>query len=213
MRDGLYVQYGCGLDAPAGWLNFDASPTLRVERFPLIGSHLSAVFKRNVAPFPANVRYGDILKSLPVSDKSCIGIYCSHVLEHLALEDFRKAVLNTKLLLKPDGVFRFVVPDLTFYIRQYCENTTPESAPQFMRATGLGELTRNRGFKGILQEILGNSRHRWMWDYPSLERELRQAGFARVRQAAIGDSIDSMFTRVEREERWINCLGIECKLK
>jgi hypothetical protein len=27
-----YVQYGCGLLAPQGWINFDASPRLRIER-------------------------------------------------------------------------------------------------------------------------------------------------------------------------------------
>ena len=172
MSGGVYVQYGCGWDAPAGWLNFDASPTLRVERLPLFGLRLSAVLKGNAAPFPANVQYGDIVRGLPLSKRSCKGIYCSHVLEHLCLDDFRKALINSQALLQSDGVFRLVVPDLAFYVRQYCKNSGPDSAPEFIRATGLGERSRSRGAKGIVQELMGNSRHRWMWDYPSLERSV-----------------------------------------
>jgi hypothetical protein len=49
-----------------------------------------------------------------------------------------------------------------------------------------------------------------MWDYPSIENELRQAGFQKIRRANYGDSEDSMFRKVEEKERWEDCLGIEC---
>jgi len=213
MSEGLYVQFGCGWDAPAGWLNFDASPTLRLERVPFIGRPLSTALKRNPEPFPASVLYGDIVRGLPVGNQSCVGIYCSHVLEHLALDEVRKALRNTKSLLKVGGTFRLVVPDLAYHIRQYGQNTTTGSALEFMRATGLGEESRARGWKGLVQELLGNSRHRWMWDLSSLTSELVNAGFENVRRASIGDSADPMFSRVEREDRWINCLGIECRAR
>ena len=56
-----YLQYGCGWWAPKGWRNFDASPTLRFERLPLIGW----LYTRNSQRFPENVEYGDIVKGLP----------------------------------------------------------------------------------------------------------------------------------------------------
>ena len=43
MTEGYYLQYGCGWDALDGWLNFDASPTLRMERIPAVGKALSAL--------------------------------------------------------------------------------------------------------------------------------------------------------------------------
>ncbi|MHB1945332.1 MAG: class I SAM-dependent methyltransferase [Metallibacterium sp.] len=211
MNDGLYVQYGCGWHAPDGWINFDASPTLRIERIPMFGAGLSSTLKRNSTPFPNNVRYGDIVKGLPLAKESCCGIYCSHILEHLSLEDFRKALANTKIILKPSGIFRLVLPDLAFHVRQYIENVSPDSALEFMHATGLGESSRARGVRGLLQEFIGNSRHRWMWDYLSLERELGQSGFKFIRVAVMGDSADAKFNLVERQERWANCLGVECK--
>lgn len=84
MNDFRYVQYGCGWSAPRGWRNFDASPTLRFERLPLIGR----LYTRNASRFPENIEYGEIVKGLPVSSGSCNGVYCSHILEHLSLDDY-----------------------------------------------------------------------------------------------------------------------------
>ncbi len=94
-----YLQYGCGWSAPKGWRNFDASPTLRFERLPLIGR----LYTRNSQRFPENVEYGDIVKGLPVAEESFHGVYCSHVLEHLSLADFRTALINTWRILKGGG--------------------------------------------------------------------------------------------------------------
>ena len=53
--------------------------------------------------FPGNVEHGDITKELPLSEGSANAIYASHVLEHLPLEDFRKAIQNTYKYLKKGG--------------------------------------------------------------------------------------------------------------
>lgn len=46
------------------------------------------------------------MKGLPnIKKESCDAIYCSHVLEHLCLVDFRIALLNTFNILKIGGVF------------------------------------------------------------------------------------------------------------
>jgi hypothetical protein len=67
-----------------------------------------------------------------------------------------------------------------------------------------------RGFPAFIALWLGNSQHLWMWDYKSLEAELRSAGFVGIRRAAFGDSSDPLFSLVEDPERWDDCLGIEC---
>jgi hypothetical protein len=33
-----FTQFGCGLCAPPTWLNFDASPAMRLQRLPAIGN-------------------------------------------------------------------------------------------------------------------------------------------------------------------------------
>jgi SAM-dependent methyltransferase len=148
-----FVQFGCGWSAPAGWTNFDASPTLRYERIPLLGKF----YTRNRLRFPPNVRYGDIVRGLPLSPSSCDAIYCSHVLEHLARDDLRTSLRNTSGLLKPKGVFRLVVPDLEFYVMRYNADMSAEACERFLVETGLGVISRNRGLRGLLRTHLNEN--------------------------------------------------------
>lgn len=208
MKNNNYVHYGCAWKiAPAGWKNFDASPTLRFERIPLLGR----IFTKNESRFPKNVEYGDIAKGLPVPDNSCKVVYCSHILEHLSLKDFRLALINTYRILQPGGIFRFVVPDFENAIQNYLLNESHEDAYVFLKETAIGQEERNRGLKAFILEWLGNSRHLWMWDYKAIYFELQTAGFVEIRRAQFGDYSLFIFKEVEDQARWKNCLGIECK--
>lgn len=202
-----YVQYGCGLVAPEGWLNFDVSPTLRLQRLALVGGF----FRARLAPrFPDAVRLGDIRTGLPVAPGSVSGAYCSHVLEHLSLEDCRRALRNTFTMLRPGGRFRFVMPDLRWYAEAYVRDKGPRGAPTFMRETNLGHEQRPRGMGGMLRTWLGNATHLWMWDYESMAAELAGAGLTQIRRAVFGDCVDQRFNAVEEISRWKDQLGVEC---
>jgi predicted SAM-dependent methyltransferase len=203
----LTVQFGCGWSAPESWRNFDASPTLRFERVPILGR----LHTKNASRFPANVEYGDIVKGLPIGAQSCRAVYCSHVLEHLCLADFRVALRNTHRVLRPGGIFRLVLPDLRYSIDQYVAGSACNAAMIFMEQTALGQARRTRGLRSLLAASLGNSSHRWMWDYESMQTELENAGFVEVRRASFHDSSESCFLDVEDWGRWENCLGAECK--
>jgi len=207
----LYVQYGCGLCAPSEWTNFDASPTLRIQQTPMLGWLLR---KRLNAIFPRNVKYGDIIKGLPINDNSCDGIYCSHVLEHMALNDFRIALNNTFRLLKANGIFRCVVPDLEWAAKVYLDSLSsgnPNASINFINETLLGLNARPRTIKELLGASFGNSHHLWMWDAKSLAHELAQAGFKEIRRCKFNDCNDSMFKLVEGEGRFRNSVGMECR--
>jgi hypothetical protein len=201
-----HIQYGCGFCAPPQWLNFDASPTLRLQKLPLV-ARLSIPERRR---FPANVRYGDILRGLPVKARSSEAVYCSHVLEHLSLNDFRVALTNTRQLLAERGIFRLVVPDLRTAAERYLADSSGTAAVRFMTETILGTAERSRGVGGLLRAWLGNSRHLWMWDYESLSEELTAAGFTGIRPARAGDSEDPNFAAVEEASRWVDAVGIQC---
>lgn len=203
----LYVQYGCGMSAPPLWKNYDASPTLRFERIPVLGK----LYTKNANRFPENVEYGDIVKGLPLPERSCVGLYSSHVLEHLALDDFRIALKHSFALLQPGGIFRLVVPDIEVLARTYLESDAPEACETFIRATSLGRVTRPRGAIGLIKNFLANNEHLWMWDFKSLKRELSTAGFDEIRRCAPGDSADPNFKHVENPERFIDAVAIECR--
>ncbi|MDH3639601.1 MAG: methyltransferase domain-containing protein [Gammaproteobacteria bacterium] len=205
--DNLYVHIGCGLKAPSTWINFDASPRVQISGLPLIG----IPFRRFRSPFPDNVRYGDITKGLDIPDNSCRAIYASHVIEHLSLTDARKALKNIYNLLQPEGLFRFVVPDLERLARDYLSRQDATACYDFMTHTMLGWETKPKTLAQYLMNWRGNSKHLWMWDYRALCAELSQFDFVEMRRATIGDSGNRNFADVEEEDRWKNCLGIECR--
>lgn len=202
----LLVHYGCGHEAPADWLNFDSSPTIIFERLPLVGRFV----KKNATCFPANVHRGDIVRGPLVPPGSAALVYCSHTLEHLALEAFHAALRHTFVMLRPGGRFRLVLPDLEFCARAYLADSVPTAAHAFMEQTMLGVRHRPRGLREFIRHWLGGSEHLWMWDFKSIRYELEAAGFTGIRRASFGDSTDARFKSVETRGRWNNALGVEC---
>jgi hypothetical protein len=205
----FYLQYGCGWSAPREWSNYDASLTLKWERIPLLGR-----YTKNAKPFPAHVRPGDIVTGLPVADESCQGIYASHVLEHLSLEDFHKALTNTYRLLKRGGIFRLVVPDLEWAAREYVarlDRGEPDANAFFLRETDLGHQRRDYGLQGVVTQLFRTSLHLWMWDELSLARALQDHGFVQVRRCSFGDCEDKMFALVEEVGRFEKAVAMEAR--
>jgi predicted SAM-dependent methyltransferase len=206
-----YVQYGCGLSAPEQWVNYDASPTLQIQNAPVLGGLLKNQLNTH---FPANVRFGDIIKGLPEEVNSVDGLYSSHTLEHLSLSDMRRALANSYAVLKKGGIFRCVVPDLEYAAREYLRrlDSGDENASHFfMENTLLGVPQRARGLKGLASTYFGNSHHLWMWDRKSLHAELRNAGFIDIRECRFNDSEDPMFKHVEDPSRFEFAVALEAR--
>ncbi len=207
---GMYVQFGCGFCAPEGWRSFDSSYTLLYERLPIVGR----LFTKNSSRFPPSVQYGNVVKGLPVAPNSCRGIYASHVLEHLAFEDCRIALANTYRALRPDGIFRLIVPDLELDARRYLQalaTESPSAGEAFMESMALGRRRQPSGIIPLLYSFLNSSAHLWMWDFPSMRHQLEEAGFVRVRRCSYHDSDDPGFLLVEDALRFEGALAIEAR--
>lgn len=197
----LNVQYGAGWSAADGWLNYDGSPSVWLERLPVFGGFL----KVNAARFPEAILYGDVVKGLPVPPGSAKAVYASHVLEHLSFEDCKTALANTYAMLRPGGVFRLIVPDLEARGEAYLRavrHDDAEGANNFCRSTLFGQITRPRGPLNILRSVLGNNHHLWMWDERSMHQALAAAGFVDIRRCRMGDAADPAFAAVEDAARF-----------
>jgi SAM-dependent methyltransferase len=163
------------------------------------------IHKNNIR-FPENVKFGDIVRGLPVDDDSASGVYASHVLEHLSREDFEAALKNTYDVLAPGGIFRLIVPDLEIRAKLYLERISrgdKQANDWFMESAHLGLKRRSRSLLQVMSRVLGNSHHLWMWDFTSMERALEVAGFTAIRRCRRGDSGDPMFDKVEEEGRFV----------
>jgi predicted SAM-dependent methyltransferase len=206
-----YVQFGCGTCAPQSWRNFDAGPAFWLQKnFPFLKS---ALVKRGFPAYPRNIEFGDVIKGLPIAPGSAKAVYSSHVLEHMALEEFRLAIRNVYRYLRAGGVFRMVLPDLEYLARAYLGDSRVNAASHFMHDSCLGEEKLVRGLRGLPRMLFGRSKHFWMWDYKAISPELADAGFVKIRRARIGDSPDARFRDVEEIDpgRWQNCLGVQCE--
>ena len=202
------LQYGCGLSAPSDWENYDGSPTLWLQKLPLVGSFLTT----GRVKFPKTICFADVTRTIPVPSASMDYVYCSHVLEHLARDDLKSALRETLRILKPGGVFRGVMPDLAHEVDTYLtKRGGAEASVNFMQSSLLGLERRPRGIAEILVSLLGNDRHLYLWDFAGIERELHDAGFISVRRAEFGDHRSDVFRTVEEKGRWDNCLGFECE--
>jgi len=201
------VNYGCGFTAPSQWMNYDSSLTLRFERIPILGR----IYTKNGKRFPKNVKYGNIVRGLPVKNESIDIAFSSHMLEHLSLDDFRTALNNTVKMLKCGGVFRLVVPDLRFLAEVYLKSKDKDACVQFVRNTLMGEEIGMKNLITILYSAFQNRKHLWMWDYNSIKYELESAGFINVRECSFGDAENSMFNLVEEKSRFLMAVCVECK--
>ena len=202
------VQFGSGPTAYPGWLNYDCSPTLRIQRLPIVGAlarrKMSTVFDRSVL-------YGDTRTGLPLGAGTVSFLYCSHVLEHLSLEDFRLSLADCFRILVPGGIFRGVMPDLEAVVANYLHDKSLNACSRMMESSYLAVVSRPRGLVGLAKMLWGNSRHLWLWDYRGTKQELEMAGFIDVRRAQFGDSSHSEFNEMEVFESWDKQLGFECR--
>ena len=100
----MNINIGCGYHTGKCWVNYDVTPTARIQKIPFIGKFLVKKSER----FPDEVIYGDIRKKPLSKLGEANNIYCSHTLEHMCLEDMRLALKN--IFMMADEVVVFPVP-------------------------------------------------------------------------------------------------------
>jgi predicted SAM-dependent methyltransferase len=96
--DGLYINLGCGARVREGWINADFTQTL------------------------PGVMVCDLTRALPFGDESAVVVYASHVLERFNRDDALCFLQECRRILKPGGVLRLVVPDLSWLVDSYRTN-------------------------------------------------------------------------------------------
>ncbi len=204
----MNIHIGCAYTIGKSWKNYDATPTAVLEKIPLIGK----IIKINQKRFPNELIYGDITRKLLSPKNEAQNIFCSHVLEHLSNDEMKNALDNIYKMLKPNGCFRLIVPNLENRVKKYIED---KDANNFIENLGMGQKNINKNFFSKIKSIFGNTKHLWMYDYNSLSLELKKIGFINIRNCNFGDSQIEVFSEIEEKNRFIDDNGmpeicIEC---
>lgn len=115
------VNLGCGTRFSDGWVNIDTRP---------VSGDVIKHDLRNGIPLPAE--WADV-------------VYCSHVFEHLAPEEVPDFLYECYRVLRNNGIFRIVVPDLERIARDYL---------RYLESASGGDVEAQTRYDWIILELL-----------------------------------------------------------
>lgn len=170
---------GCGLHAPHGWHNIDRSPNLLLDRVrPLkrLLRQAGVLNDAHMAAWPRNIRMLDVRKGLPCADGQADGIYSSHMLEHLYLDEACKVISACYRALRTGAVFRVALPNGHEIALKGAEDT-PEAFLDYNE----GLLAHPLLAPNARQRLVGflkSPPHRWQPSPSLVIRLFQEAGFA-----------------------------------
>jgi SAM-dependent methyltransferase len=103
----IRVNVGCGLAVVPGWVNLDNSPSLLIQRNPLLRVIVSLIERglgrQLYTRFPSEVYRWDVTRGLPWKDETVEVIYASHFLEHLPRQQAEDFLREAYRVLIPGG--------------------------------------------------------------------------------------------------------------
>lgn len=167
------------------WINIDISYNIYLSRLPFlkwilykIGFISKIVYDTN---WPQGIIRYDIRKGLPYEDNSVNYIYTSHFLEHVERDEAIQIINECYRVLKPQGMIRIVVPDFELLVDKYVKKDI--DVDNFLNAL---EMFPKKGF---FKFLYSKDRHKWMYDFHSLNKLLIMCGFKNITRKKFRDSI------------------------
>jgi predicted SAM-dependent methyltransferase len=168
------VNLGCGLFVAPGWINVDGGVHAMCAKWPrpvlnFLYEHTYCKHTHSRDEYLRVLReehfvHQSLEYGLPF-DADCVDvIYSSHMLEHLFREDAVKLLRDAHRALKPGGLIRIAVPDLSYAMKLYEEGSKEEALDFFFTPQRAGWLNH----------------HHYMYDFQLLARLMSSAGFRHI---------------------------------
>jgi predicted SAM-dependent methyltransferase len=206
----LCLNVASGYETLAGFVNLDNSiflhllPVYTILKPLISNGHREWFEKYRDGKRRAELRRHNCLKELPYADGTVSHLLCSHFLEHVHRDQGESILRDFHRVLSRGGTLHIIVPDLAYGMELYEKvRGSDDAANAFLQWTILTRESKPSIRYRIL-ETFGSFglQHRWLYDYASLSRLLRQTGFT------ICDRIDSpsMHWRIN-DEGQVNILA------
>lgn len=204
----MKVNLGSGPTITEGWINLDKSWNIYLSKFPTVKRVLYRLGLISESAFQArwqekNILKCDVTKRLPFESEQVDFVYCSHLLEHLTYDDARKVCQEAYRILKKNGIFRVVVPDLKLYAKKYIEDdrsffekSEKPMADLFLESLCLEGLHDCPTIEKILYSL-----HKYMYDAESLTFLLRSTGFYSIRVCNFREGLCPDLEKIENRMR------------
>jgi SAM-dependent methyltransferase len=210
-----HLNLGCGLAAPAGWLNVDGSLQVVLARRPWLKRFLVAariMSKAQAAiPWRPDIVRLDLNRPLPYADGAFAAVYSSHLLEHLYHEQALGLLKECHRVLRRGSVCRAVVPDLEALAARYFREkaaAVPNAGNRFMESLLVHDKGPAKGLLAPYYRMTAFHQHKWMYDAASLIQLFEAAGFRAVRMAGCMDSGIGRIAEVEDPGRILEGEGV-----
>lgn len=158
----IKLNIGCGTDYKKGWINIDNNSDKNIKQLDLNWD------LRHLLPFPEN---------------SVDFIFNEHFIEHLTVEESRKAILDMMRVLKPGGVLRIAMPDLEDVFDLYGD-------PNWKKRP----IIKNHSLEFVQTkaEMVNMSfswwGHEWIYDWEELVRRFNELGIHNLKRCKHGKS-------------------------
>ena len=193
------LQLGAFDQGLEGWVNTDITPHLFIAKVPGLAFMLRGVgllpenrYQQHRAGTFARLRYLNVVRKFPFADGTFDYVYTSHMLEHLYPGDAKHCLSEIHRILKPGGVVRIAVPDLTHVVNKYL----PEAPEVFLE-----ELfqSKQRSTKDM---------HHWHYNEFSLRKSLEAVGFRDVFKESFRQGRCQDLEVIERREESLFMEGV-----
>jgi len=185
------LHIGCGGSAASGWLNVDKFAR---EADTYLNAH----------------------ERFPFKDNTFRLVFSEHTIEHLQIEKIHHFLSEIYRVMPPGGVCRITCPDLELYANSYVNNDAIffEKINQGIahireKNPNVAWIVKTNGgafISGIVKEF---HRHRWMYDYETLDACLRAVGFRSTRKQSFQKSQEPLLAEMDNPDRAYETLYIE----
>ena len=170
----------------------------------------------------------NVTDGLPFEDSSVEVIFSSHFIEHLTFEEGINFLKECHRVLRPDGILRISCPDMKLWIDKLYESKDKDFFETYKSQLDIPYWENYLySFKDnvktniqVLNSMIFNWGHKWMWDYESLKLQLESIGYHSVEQKEhlksdihIIENIETRLSKELIEARNLESMFVECRVK